>query len=194
MPSLLAARRGRVGYAEELAGQCDIAGAIAVGEEAVVADAVKPVGQYMDQEAADELVDVERHQLVASVGLGPVILPFEGHALAVEGDEPAVGDSDPVRVAGQVGEHSVGSAKRPLGIDHPFDLAQCGEASFEGCRLGEGGLIGKELQPPGLVGGGQPFQEQAAEEAREHPHGQKEAGSAGNPALAVEARSRRRVR
>ena len=57
---------------------------------------------------------------------------------------------------------------------------------MEGCRLGEGGLIGKELQPPGLVGGGQPFQEQAAEEAREHPHGQKEAGSAGNPALAIE--------
>ncbi len=56
---------------------------------------------------------------------------------------------------------------------------------MEGCRLGEGGLIGKELQPPGLVGGGQPFQEQAAEEAREHPHGQKEAGSAGNPVLAV---------
>jgi len=26
-------------------------------------------------------------------------------------------------------------------------------------------LVGKELQPPGLVGGGQPFQEQAAEEA-----------------------------
>jgi len=36
---------------------------------------------------------------------------------------------------------------------------------LEGCRLGEGGLVGKELQPPGLVGGGQSFQEQAAEEA-----------------------------
>src|ERR1700756_2422334 len=47
-----------------------------------------------------------------------------------------------------------------------FELAQCGKASVEGCRLGEGGLIGKELQPPGLVGGGQPIQEQATEEAR----------------------------
>ena len=77
--------------------------------EAVVTDAVEPVGQDVDQEAADELVGVERHELVAGVALGPVILPFEGHALAVEGDEPAIGDSDPVGVTGQVGEHSIGS-------------------------------------------------------------------------------------
>jgi hypothetical protein len=95
----------------------------------------------------------------------PVILPFESHALAIEGDEPAVGDSDPMRVAGQVGEHSAGSAKRPLGIDHPFMLAPCGEVSFEGGRLGQGGLVGEELQAPGLVGSGQPFQKQAREEA-----------------------------
>jgi hypothetical protein len=31
----------------------------------------------MDQVAADELVGVERHQLVAGVELGPVILPLE---------------------------------------------------------------------------------------------------------------------
>src|SRR5947208_13168288 len=68
-------------------------------------------------EAADELVGVERHELVASVGLGPVILPFERHALAVEGDEPAVGNGDPVGVAGQVGEHRIGPAKRSLGIE-----------------------------------------------------------------------------
>src|SRR5947209_6499650 len=63
------ARRRRVGYAEEPAGQCDIACPVAVGEEAIVADAMEPVGQDVDQEAADELVGVERHQLVASIGL-----------------------------------------------------------------------------------------------------------------------------
>src|SRR6188472_4387444 len=46
-----------------------------------------------------------------------------------------------------------------------FDLPQCGEVGFEGCRLGQRGLVGEELQAPGLVGGGQPFQEQAAEQA-----------------------------
>src|SRR6201997_411429 len=99
---------------------------------------MKSVGQDMDQEAADELVGVERHKLVASVALGPVILPFEGHPLTVEGDEPAIGNSSAVCVAGKIGEDSIGSAKRALGIDDPFDLAQCGEVSFEGGRVGEG--------------------------------------------------------
>ena len=70
---------------EQLTRSRDVFGAPAVGEETVVSDAVEPVGQDVDQEAADKLVGVERHQLVASVGLGPVILPFESHALAVEG-------------------------------------------------------------------------------------------------------------
>ena len=54
---------------------------------------MKSFGQDMDQETADELVGVERHKLIASVALGPVILPFESDALADEGDEPAVGNS-----------------------------------------------------------------------------------------------------
>jgi len=39
-----------------------------------------------------------------------------------------------------------------------FELAQCGKPGFESCRLGQGGLVSKELQAPGMVGGGQPFQ------------------------------------
>jgi len=112
----LPARRDWVGYAEEPAGQCNVVGPVGVGEQAVVTDAMKPAGQDVDQEAADELVGVERHQLVVSIDLGPVILPLEGHALAVEGDEPAVGNGDPVGVARHVGEHSIGSAEGALGI------------------------------------------------------------------------------
>src|SRR5215471_13688159 len=159
------ARRSWVGYGEEPAGQCNVVGPVSIGEEAVVTDAMKSVGQDMDQEAADELIGVERDKLVASVALGPVILPFEGHALAVEGDEAAVGNSNAVRVARQVGEHSVGSAERPLGIDHPFDLSQCGNVGFEACWLDQGGLVAEELQAPDLVSRGQPLQEQTAEQA-----------------------------
>src|SRR6202007_3456682 len=98
---------------------------------------------------------------IASVALGPVILPFESDARAGEGDEPAVGNSSAMGVAGKVGEDGVGSAKRSLGIDDPFELAQCGEEGLEGCRLGEGGLVGEELKPPGLVGGRPRFGAQA---------------------------------
>src|SRR5260370_42545965 len=66
----LAARRGWVGYAEKPAGQCDIAGPIGIGEEAVVSNAVETVGQHVDQKAADGIVDVECRQLVAGAGLG----------------------------------------------------------------------------------------------------------------------------
>src|SRR5215472_18187216 len=67
------ARRSWVGYGEEPAGQCNVVAPVGIGEEAVVTDAMKSVGQDMDQEAADELVGVERHKLIASVALGPVI-------------------------------------------------------------------------------------------------------------------------
>ena len=46
-----------------------------------------------------------------------------------------------------------------------FDLSQCAEVGFEDCWLGQRDLVGEELQPPGLVGGGQPFEEQVPEEA-----------------------------
>src|SRR6516165_6124168 len=78
------ARRSWVGYGEEPADQCNVVGPVGIGEEAVVTDAMKSVGQDMDQEAADELVGVEGHKLIASVALGPVILPFERDARAVE--------------------------------------------------------------------------------------------------------------
>jgi len=45
-----------------------------------------------------------------------------------------------------------------------FDLSQCGEAGFEGCWLGQGGLVGEERQPPGLIRGGELFPEQAPEQ------------------------------
>src|SRR6516162_204479 len=82
-------RRGWVGCAEEPSGQCDIGGPVGIGEKAVMTDAVKSARQHMDQKATDELVGVERHKLVASGALGAVILPFESHALAVKGEEPA---------------------------------------------------------------------------------------------------------
>ena len=42
------------------------------------------------------------HDLVSVGSVGAVILPFEGDAVVVEGDEPAVGDGDAVGVAREV--------------------------------------------------------------------------------------------
>jgi hypothetical protein len=50
-------------HVERLPRSRDVLGAPAVGEETVVPDAVETVGQDVDQKAADELVDGERHRL-----------------------------------------------------------------------------------------------------------------------------------
>ena len=71
-------------HVEQLAGSGDVVGAPAIGEETVVADAMEAAGQHVDEEAADELVDGERHHLGPLAPLGAVVLPLEGDAGVVE--------------------------------------------------------------------------------------------------------------
>ncbi len=70
---------------------------MAVGEEANVADPVEAVGHGVLQEAADELVSRERHDLGFAVL--PVVLPGEADLAVVEPGQATIGDGDAVRVA-----------------------------------------------------------------------------------------------
>ena len=117
--------------------------------------------------------------------LGAIVLPAEGDALVVEGDEPAVRDGDAVGVAGEVGEHRLGSGERALGVDHPFAAAQRREAALKARARRAGARSPKKARRAGLHEAGEAFEEEPAEEAREHAHGQEEAGPAGDPALSV---------
>ena len=76
-------------HCEQLAGTRDILGAGLAGEQTVVADAVEALRQHVHQEAADELVGIERHHLVSLRPFDAVILPLEGDALVVERDQAA---------------------------------------------------------------------------------------------------------
>src|SRR5690242_6940004 len=67
----------------------DVGRASTFGEQAVVADAMQAFWQHMDEEAADELVCCERHALVSIAALDAVVLPLEGDALLVAGDQAA---------------------------------------------------------------------------------------------------------
>jgi hypothetical protein len=71
-------RAGR--YGKQLARPCDVGGAIAVGEQSVMADAVQALGQYVRQKAANELVGWQGHGLVPVRALDAVILPLERDA------------------------------------------------------------------------------------------------------------------
>jgi hypothetical protein len=70
---------------EQFTGACDVVGARAFGEQAVVADAVQPFWQHVDQEAANELEGGEGHLLVAIAALDAVVLPFEGNTPRIAG-------------------------------------------------------------------------------------------------------------
>ena len=77
-------------HGEQLARSGNIGGAIGVGEQAVVADAMKTFWEHVHQETTDELVVRQRHRLVARGSLEPIILPLEGDAVVIAGDQPAV--------------------------------------------------------------------------------------------------------
>ena len=109
--------------------------AIAVGEQAEVADLDEARRQDVKQEAADELDRIEAHDLDAVVVSG--VAPAKAHLAVVEIEEPAVGDGNAMSVAGQVLQHMLGSAEGWLGIDDPFLVAQGGEQRVEWAWLGE---------------------------------------------------------
>ena len=114
--------------------------------QTVVPDPVEPVWQDVHEEAADKLVRLERYDLVAAGPLDPVVLVPERDAGRVGGDEPAVGDRDPMRVAGQIGQHLLGAGERPLAVDEPRGPMQWREIGLERGLVGEVGMIAEELQ------------------------------------------------
>jgi len=93
--------------------------AIAIGEEAVVADAVEAVRQRVEKKAADELGGVERHHFDDAILA--VILPCEADLAVFKREQPAVGDGDAMSVAAEIGERLARATERRLGVDHPSD-------------------------------------------------------------------------
>ena len=88
-------------------------------------------------------------------------------------------------VAGEIGENGLWPGERPLGVDHPFAATQRCEGGVEGAPLGKRGEVAEEGEPAGGMQGFEAFEEEAAEQAREHAHRQKEASLAGDPARSV---------
>ena len=85
-------------------------------------DAVEPVRQGVQQEAANELVGGKGHELCPAVVA--VILPAEGDRGIGNADEAGVGDGHAVSISAEIGEHLCGAAERRLGIHHRPDPSQ----------------------------------------------------------------------
>ena len=67
-----------------------VPGPSGIGKQAVMADTMKTVWQNMDEEAADKFTRFQGHGLVSGFPLSPIVLPLEGDAFVIAGDEAAV--------------------------------------------------------------------------------------------------------
>ncbi len=160
---------------------------MAVGEEAVVADAMESIGQGVQQEAADELVGGKGHDL--GLAMMSIVPPLEGDLSVGDAKQTRVGDRNAVCVAAEIGQDLSGAAEWRLGVDHPLDASQVAQPASEHSRISKVGEITEESQLVGLECRLHLLQEQSPEYPRQHPDRQEESWPAGHPAGAVERRA-----
>jgi len=107
--------------------------AVAVSEQAEVADANQAAGKHMQEEAAQELMSGNGHDLLlAAMG---IVAPEERDPAITKADQSMVGNSDAMRVSGQIIQHEVGTAEGRLGVDDPV-LVEPVEKPLEGAGVG----------------------------------------------------------
>ena len=98
-------------------------------------DADESLRQDVKQEAPNELVggDHHRSRLVAA----SVIPPAKRNVVAIESDEPVVGDGDTVGIAAEVADDLLGPAEGGLCINNPILTKQCSEEGSKAFRFGQ---------------------------------------------------------
>jgi hypothetical protein len=173
---------GEFRLAERTPTGCEEPRPASMGEEAVVADAYEALGEDVEQEATCELPKGERERSSAPA---TVVLEAEGDGLLVDVKQPAVGDRDAVRVAGEIGQNVLGAVEGGLGVDDPLGAAGFVEKTLERGGTPAGSEATVELQPTCSERVFEPCYELAAEEAAEHAHREEEARSAGLPSASI---------
>jgi len=95
-----------------------------------VADADEASGKQVQQEAAQELIERQGHQLVFAVVSG--IAPAKRDLVIDQGDESLVGDGDAMGVVAQITERILGASKGRFGVDVPVVSEQGSYPGGEG--------------------------------------------------------------
>jgi len=148
-------------HGQKLATPRQLVLAVAMGEEAVVADALKAFGQNVQQEAADELVGSERHRFL-SVAVA-IVFPAEADPAFLDGKKAVVGESDAMGVSRDISQNLFGAGEGGLGIDAPCDRRSPGKE--DGCNLKPFEAIQRVRRPPGRGAARQPEANLAREAA-----------------------------
>ena len=113
---ILDALHWRRGHTEQASAKRKLVGAMSVGKEAVVANAMEAIRQHMEEEAANELGDRDSHDFALVIAAFPIVLPAEGDVGLVEIEQATVGDRNAMGVAGEIGQDLLGTGEGLLGI------------------------------------------------------------------------------
>jgi hypothetical protein len=130
-------------HAQELAAMLQLLFAISIAQEPIIANAVKPTGENVEEESPNELLGRERHDFLLIVVA--VVPPLELDLAVFDLQDPMIGNRDPVGVAADVVHHSLGASEGRLGINDPFHITHRIEMPAENLRISKG-LEGREEQ------------------------------------------------
>ena len=144
----------------------------------------------MEEESADELDAIEFER--DTFPLPAIVLRGEADAPAVYGDEPMVGDGNPLSVVTEISIDLFGSGEGGSGVDDPVHTAELAKKTAPSRLLCEmfGAAAEVELAiVPRQVEG---IEEPSSESAAENPNRQEELRRGGDPVrlLGVEAATR----
>ena len=146
-----------------------------------MADPLKARRQGMQQKTADKLIGAHRHLPWLMSFLGPILFVLECHLAVFHIAQSVIADGDAMSIAAQILDNLTRAAEWRLGVNNPFTLGQRRQQGPKRLALGELGEYAMKRQQLLFEGRLQCLEKQAAEEARQHTHTEKEAGAAVDP-------------
>ena len=91
---------------------------VSVTQDPVVSDLHEPIGQDVQEEASNELRDIQAHQLDGIIILAVSI--SEAHVISFHRGQPLIGERHPVGVSTQVLDNRFSTCEWGLAVHHPL--------------------------------------------------------------------------
>lgn len=113
---LLFAGKVRLCLAQKGFGSCKEM-SVGMGEDSVVADLVESPGEHMLEKSSDELLGRKGHHFP---GIFSRVFVAESDPTIIDGKDAAVGDGNPVHIAGKIVEDLLRPLHTRLAVDHPI--------------------------------------------------------------------------
>lgn len=161
-----------------------------VGHQAKIADALKARRQRVNQKAPDELFGIECHSPGLVAVFAAIVLPLEGDTTFGDAEDAVVRQCYTMRVTAQILNSSLRASEGLFCVNDPFGFFERIEPAPEDGLVFKRRQFTEERQLVIFESPAETLEENPAEQARQHAHGQKEAGKARDPlAIGTDAAS-----